>query len=372
MIVMDNRGTGTLRRDQLPAPPGRQGRLLARGRPLRAQARRRGERLRHRRGRRRPRGGARQARRAGGERLRRLVRHLLRPDVRGPAPRARARGGARRRLPGGGLRPVGARGVGRAALRVARGVRALGRLRAGRARRARAGGRCGSTPIRWWPRAATRTAGATRSGSTAPRSARWPATARTTTRSTATCWPPCARTSAATATPLLRLAAEDLPFTGGGPVKSYSEGAYAAVACHDYPTIWDPAAPVAGAPRAVRAPRARALAPDTYAPFPNDIWLRSLYIDQLVTGCLRWPAPRYPDPPVPPGATLPGRAGARARRRPGRDHAARRLRGGGGAVPELDARDGPERRPRDGARGLPRAAPRDRAALPQDAAPRAT
>ena len=104
--------------------------------------------------------------------------------------------------------------------------------------------------------------------------------------------------------PLLRLAAEDLPFTGGGPVKSYSEGAYAAVACHDYPTLWDPAAPFATRRAQYDAARA-ALDPQTYAPFPNDIWLRSLYIDQGTSGCLRWPAPKYPDPPVPAGATYP-------------------------------------------------------------------
>jgi pimeloyl-ACP methyl ester carboxylesterase len=104
--------------------------------------------------------------------------------------------------------------------------------------------------------------------------------------------------------PLLRLAAEDLPFTGGGPVKSYSEGAYAAVACHDYPTLWDPAAPLATRRAQLAAARA-ALEPDAFAPFPNDIWLRSLYVDQLVSGCLQWPAPAYPDPPVPPGAGYP-------------------------------------------------------------------
>jgi hypothetical protein len=104
--------------------------------------------------------------------------------------------------------------------------------------------------------------------------------------------------------PFVRLAAEDLPFTGGGPVADYSEGSYAAVACHDYPTLWDPAAPLAERRRQLAAARA-GLAPDAYAPFPNDIWLRSLYIDQLVKGCIRWPAPRYPDPPVPPGAAYP-------------------------------------------------------------------
>jgi pimeloyl-ACP methyl ester carboxylesterase len=104
--------------------------------------------------------------------------------------------------------------------------------------------------------------------------------------------------------PLLRLAAEDLPYTGGGPVKSYSEGAYAAVACHDYPTIWDPAASVAARRGQLAAARAL-IDPADFAPFPKNLWLRSLYIDQLVTGCLEWPAQRYPDPPVPAGASYP-------------------------------------------------------------------
>ena len=77
----------------------------------------------------------------------------------------------------------------------------------------------------------------------------------------------------------MRLAAEDLPFTGGGPVADYSEGAYAAVACHDYPTLWDPAAPLSQRRSQLDAARA-GLDPATYAPFPNRIWLRSLYIDQ--------------------------------------------------------------------------------------------
>jgi pimeloyl-ACP methyl ester carboxylesterase len=104
--------------------------------------------------------------------------------------------------------------------------------------------------------------------------------------------------------PLLRLAAEDLPYTGGGPVRGYSEGAYAAVACHDYPTLWDPAAPIPQRRAQYRAARAL-LEPDAYAPFPNDIWLRSLYINQYVTGCIEWPTPRHPDPPVPLGAAYP-------------------------------------------------------------------
>jgi pimeloyl-ACP methyl ester carboxylesterase len=104
--------------------------------------------------------------------------------------------------------------------------------------------------------------------------------------------------------PLLRLAAEDLPFTGGGPVMDYSEGAYAAVACHDYPTLWDRFAAIPER-RAQYATARAALEPGAYAPFPDDSWLRSLYIDQYVTGCIEWPAPAHPDPPVPPGATYP-------------------------------------------------------------------
>lgn len=104
--------------------------------------------------------------------------------------------------------------------------------------------------------------------------------------------------------PLLRLAAEDLPFTGGGPVKSYSEGAYAAVACHDYPTLWDRSASVSERRNQYATGRA-GLAARAYAPFPKDIWLRSLYINQYVTGCIEWPAPAYPDPPVPVGASYP-------------------------------------------------------------------
>ena len=104
--------------------------------------------------------------------------------------------------------------------------------------------------------------------------------------------------------PFLRLAAEDLPFTGGGPVKSYSEGAYAAVACHDYPTVWDRAAPVETRRAQLAAGRAL-LAPDAYAPFSNDVWLKSLYINQYVTGCLEWPTPTPLDPPAPAGAPYP-------------------------------------------------------------------
>ena len=105
--------------------------------------------------------------------------------------------------------------------------------------------------------------------------------------------------------PLLRLAAEDLPFTGGGPVKSYSEGAYAAVACHDYPTLWDrrlapSAAPSRRGPRAARARRLRALPQRRLA----EVAVHQPVRDRL----LEWPAPPPPTRPCRPGrATRPCR-----------------------------------------------------------------
>jgi pimeloyl-ACP methyl ester carboxylesterase len=96
--------------------------------------------------------------------------------------------------------------------------------------------------------------------------------------------------------PLLRLASEDLGSTGnGGNPEAYSAGLYMAVSCHDYPTIWDPAAPVPRRRDQLRKAIA-GLAPDAFAPFGVDAWLGSLYEHQLVYGCLRWPAPTVPDP----------------------------------------------------------------------------
>ena len=108
--------------------------------------------------------------------------------------------------------------------------------------------------------------------------------------------------------PLLRLAAEDLvDLGGGGDPRSYSEGAYAAIACHDYPALWDRDATVPER-RAQLDAAVEALAPDAFAPFPNDIWLRFPYEDQLVRGCLRWPALEPDDSPTPtvgPHSDLP-------------------------------------------------------------------
>ena len=102
--------------------------------------------------------------------------------------------------------------------------------------------------------------------------------------------------------PLLRLVAESTLDPTASPVRGFSEGLYLAVTCHDYPQLWDPAAPptvraaaaragARGAPRRAASPRSRR---------PSGPALDY----EGATACLRWPGPRSRRP-----------AGA-ARRRP--------------------------------------------------------
>ncbi|HVG68610.1 MAG TPA: alpha/beta hydrolase [Gaiellales bacterium] len=104
--------------------------------------------------------------------------------------------------------------------------------------------------------------------------------------------------------PLLRLAAENDASGGSGAATLYSEGAYAAVACHDNPAIWDRSASP-DKRRLQLADAIRALPPNVFAPFAKDVWLRSQDENQLVRGCLDWPEPIPADPPVPAGARYP-------------------------------------------------------------------
>lgn len=101
--------------------------------------------------------------------------------------------------------------------------------------------------------------------------------------------------------PLLRLGAESLAaYEPSADPTGYSEGAYAAVACHDYPNLWDKQASFKERREQLAAARAQ-LPADSFAPFPVDLWLKSTVEYQLVYGCLRWPAPRFEDPAVPGG-----------------------------------------------------------------------
>ena len=107
------------------------------------------------------------------------------------------------------------------------------------------------------------------------------------------------------ATPLLRLAAEHQAGDGSnGTAPEYSMGDQDAVSCHDYPTVWNVDSRYAARRRQLDTAIA-ALSPDAFAPFPNDVWLHSLYQYQLVYGCLKWPAPTVSDPPFPPGLPHP-------------------------------------------------------------------
>ena len=156
-------------------------------------------------------------------------------------------------------------------------------------------------------RAATRTAAATGSGSTAPRSARWPATPRFYYTIYRDLLAAAARaTGAATAAPLAAARRR-------GPAVHRRRARSRATPRAPTPpwratTTRRSGTPPRRSPSAgpqYAAARAGARPGDAFAPFPKDIWLRSLYIDQYVTGCLRWPAPRYPDPPVAAGRDLP-------------------------------------------------------------------
>jgi pimeloyl-ACP methyl ester carboxylesterase len=107
--------------------------------------------------------------------------------------------------------------------------------------------------------------------------------------------------------PLLRLVAEA---TGGGTdagaPQDYSEGDDAAVACHDYPQLYDMTAPP-GAPRETQYAAALAGAgPGPYGPFTVSDYARSDW--QELDWCTRWPvapADNPAGPPRPPSGHYP-------------------------------------------------------------------
>ncbi len=107
------------------------------------------------------------------------------------------------------------------------------------------------------------------------------------------------------AAPLLRIAAEQGYYGDAGPVREYSEGAYVAVSCNDYPQLWDRSAPrgVRREQYAAALSRLREDRPGVFAPFTVDDWVGSSWAE--FTSCLRWPAPSAWVPPVPDSATYP-------------------------------------------------------------------
>ena len=102
--------------------------------------------------------------------------------------------------------------------------------------------------------------------------------------------------------PLLRIAAEARLDPAAASPRDYSEALYLAVTCHDYPQLWDPAAPFAT--RRAQLAQARSTLPaEAFAPVSPLAWTALDY--EGATACLRWPGPRRPDPPVPPEAPYP-------------------------------------------------------------------
>ena len=61
------------------------------------------------------------------------------------------------------------------------------------------------------------------------------------------------------------------------------------------------------APGATLLRAIRGLAPNVFAPFPKDVWLRTPVERELVYGCLHWPRPRI-GPHGRSPAAAPGRA----------------------------------------------------------------
>ena len=105
--------------------------------------------------------------------------------------------------------------------------------------------------------------------------------------------------------PLLRLVAEA---TGGGtdagPAYYYSEGLDAAVACHDYPQLYDMTSPPGAVREAQYAAALDGADPATYAPFTVHEYAASDW--QMLDWCTRWPiapASNPAGPVVPPGGS---------------------------------------------------------------------
>lgn len=108
--------------------------------------------------------------------------------------------------------------------------------------------------------------------------------------------------------PLIRLTAESLYGGTNGRPSDYSQGLLAAVACHDYPQLYD----MTATPDERRAQLARSIAsqralrPKLYAPFTIDEYLDSGW--QMADWCLDWPvapAAHPAGPPEPPSGQYP-------------------------------------------------------------------
>jgi pimeloyl-ACP methyl ester carboxylesterase len=108
--------------------------------------------------------------------------------------------------------------------------------------------------------------------------------------------------------PLLRLYAQDIGYDYSDyvatPASYYSDGLYLAVACTDYPQLFNMHSSVSGRRQELAASVA-ALPASTFAPFTTREWIGVLPYTETYTGCLTWPKPTHPaDPAVPNGVSM--------------------------------------------------------------------
>lgn len=107
--------------------------------------------------------------------------------------------------------------------------------------------------------------------------------------------------------PLLRLYAQDVGYDYGdyhADPRYHSDGSYFAVACTDYPQLFDMRSPQSARRRQLQRSMSR-LPSNTFAPFTTREWMSVLPYTETYTGCLHWPAVTHPaDPPVPEGVPL--------------------------------------------------------------------
>jgi pimeloyl-ACP methyl ester carboxylesterase len=85
-------------------------------------------------------------------------------------------------------------------------------------------------------------------------------------------------------------------------IRSFSEGAYLAYICTDYPAIWNKASSFS-ARESQYSSALSAVAPSVFAP-----WRTAEYADSdffVYEYCIHWPAPRAPEPPFPAGGRYP-------------------------------------------------------------------
>ena len=108
--------------------------------------------------------------------------------------------------------------------------------------------------------------------------------------------------------PLLRLAAENLYFSGAGDPHAFSEGLYLATNCNDTTLPFDRNAtvPVRRRQYAAAIRRLTRNDPRAFAPFTIKEWLSApLSGVQPYDSCILWPRPARANPPLPPHPVYP-------------------------------------------------------------------